>query len=118
MASRSKQEEIHLHPKLQEMVAIGWVAVEAEFVHCYKYSVVYLQIIMCIRMHVTLFYPMYPPLCEFQPEHSLEASCLLTLLVWPWRWDEHCFVYVGKPFMNVRTNLSDVVRDRLHVDLI
>ena len=31
--------------------------------------------------HVTLVYPIYPPLFVFQPEHSLEASCLLTLLV-------------------------------------
>ena len=77
MASRSKQTEIH-PPKLRGEVAIGGVAVEGEFVHSYKYSVVDLQI-MCIRMHVTLVYPMYPPLFAFQPEHSLEASCLLTL---------------------------------------
>ena len=29
-------------------------------------------------------------------------KCLLTLLVWARRWGEHCFVYFGKPFMNVR----------------
>ena len=68
-------------PKLQGGVAIGGVAVEAGFVHCNKYSVADLQIIMCIRMHVTLGYPLYPPLFAFQSEHSLEASCLLTLLV-------------------------------------
>ena len=62
-------------------VAIGGVVVEAEFVHCYKYSVVNLQIIMCIRRHITLVYPIYPPLFAFQTEHSLEVSCLLTLLV-------------------------------------
>ena len=76
MASRSKKTEIYPPSKLQ-----GGLAVEAEFGHCYKYSVVDLQIIMCIRMHVTLVYPMYPPLFAFQPEHSLEASFLLTLLV-------------------------------------
>ena len=68
-------------PKLQGGVAIGGVAVEAEFFHCYKYSVVDLQIIMCIRRHVTLVYPIYPPLFAFQSKHNLEASCLLTLLV-------------------------------------
>ena len=52
MASRSKQTEIHPSLKLQ-----GVVAVEAEFVHYYKYFVVDLQIIMCIRRHVTLVYP-------------------------------------------------------------
>ena len=101
MAFRSKQTEIHPPPKLQGGVEIGGVAVEAEFVHCYKYSVVDLQIIICIRMHVTLVYPIYPPVFAFQPEHSLEVSCLLTLLVWTWWWSEHCFVYVGKPFMSV-----------------
>ena len=87
MSSRSKQTGIHPPPKLN-----GGVAVEAEFVHCYKYSVVDLQIIMCITMHVTLVYPVYPLLFAFQPEHRLEASCLLTLLLWTWRWGEHCFV--------------------------
>ena len=83
MASRIKQTEIQPTPpppKLQGRVVMGGLAVEAEFVHCYKYSVVDLQIIMCTRMHVTLVYQMYPPLFAFQPEHSLEASCLLTLL--------------------------------------
>ena len=75
MASRSKQTEIHSLFKLQRTVAA-----EAEFVHCYKYSVVDLQI-MCIRRHLTLVYPIYPPLFAFQPKHSLEVSCLLTLLV-------------------------------------
>ena len=97
MASRNRQTEIHPPPKLQ-----GGVAVEAEFVHCYKYSVVHLQIIMCIRRHVTLVYSIYPPLFAFQPEHRLEVSCLLILLVWARVWGEHCFVYFGKPFMNVR----------------
>ena len=46
----------------------------------------------CIRMNVTLVYPMYPPLFAFQTEHSLEASWLLTLLVWARRWGEHCFI--------------------------
>ena len=64
------------YPKLQ-----GGVAVEAEFVYCNKYSVVDLQIIMCIRRSVTLVYPIYPPPFAFQPENSLEANCLLTLLV-------------------------------------
>ena len=82
MASRNKQTQIHPHPKLQGGVAIGGVAVEAEFVHCYKYSVVDLQIIMYIRRHVTLVYPIYPSLFAFQSEHNLEASCPLTLLVW------------------------------------
>ena len=68
MASRSKQTEIHSPPKLQGGVAIGGVAVEAEFVHCYKYSVVDLQIVMCIRRHVTLIYLIYPPLFAFQLE--------------------------------------------------
>ena len=63
---------------LQVTVAIGGVAVQAEFVHCCKYSVVDLQIIMCIRRHVTLVYPIYPPLFTFQPENNLEVSCLLT----------------------------------------
>ena len=57
---------------------------------------------MCIRRHVTLVYPLYPSLFTFQSEHNLEASCLLTLLVWARRWGEHCFVYFGKSFMNVR----------------
>ena len=61
MASRSKQTEIHPPHKLQ-----GGVAVEAEFVHCYKYSVVDLQIIMCIRRNVTLVYPISPSLFAFQ----------------------------------------------------
>ena len=61
-----------------------------------------LQIIVCIRRHVTLVYPIYPSLFAFQSEHNLEASCLLTLLVWARMWGEHCFVYFGKPFMNVR----------------
>ena len=60
-------------------LAIGGVAVEAEFVHCYKYSVVDLQINMCIRRHVTLVYQIYPSLFAFQSEDNLEASCLLTL---------------------------------------
>ena len=46
MASCSKQTEIHPPPKLQGGVVIGGVAVEAEFVHRYKYSVVDLQNIM------------------------------------------------------------------------
>ena len=71
MASRNKQTEIHPPPQ-------GGVAVEAELVHCYKYSVVDLQIIMIIRRHVTLVYPIYPPLFAFQPQHSLEESCLMT----------------------------------------
>ena len=68
MASHSKQTEIHPPRKQQGEVATGGVAVEAEFVHCYKYSVVDLQIIMCIRRHVTLVYPIYPPLFAFQVE--------------------------------------------------
>ena len=102
MASRSKQTEIHPPPKLQGEVAIGGIAVETEFVHCYKYSVVDLQIIMCIRMHVTLVYPIYPPLFAFEPETvSKWAVC------WPYWYErgggsEHCFVYFGKPFMNMR----------------
>ena len=67
------------HPKLQEGVATGGVAVDAEFVDCYKYSVVDLQIIVCIRRHVTLVYPIYPLFFAFQSEHNLEASYLLTL---------------------------------------
>ena len=63
-----------LIPKLQGGVAIGGVAVEAEFVHCCKYSVVDLQIIMCIKRHVTLVYPIYPPLFAFQSEHTLEGA--------------------------------------------
>ena len=59
---------------------VGEVVVETEFVHCYKYSVVDLQIIMCIRKHVTLVYTIYPPLFAFQPKQRLEASYLLTLL--------------------------------------
>ena len=55
-----------------------------------------------IRRHVTLVYSIYPPLFAFQSEHSLEASCLLTLLLWARRWGEHYFVYSGKLFMNVR----------------
>ena len=43
-------------------------------------------LILCIRRHVTLVYSIYPPLFTFQPEHSLEASCLQTILVWTWRW--------------------------------
>ena len=73
MAFRNKQ--IHSPRKLQ-----GEVVVEAESVHCYKYSVVDLKI-MCIKRHVTLVYPIYPPLFAFQSEQNLEASCLLTLLV-------------------------------------
>ena len=68
-------------PMLQGGVAIGGEVVETEFVHCYKYSVVDLQIIMCIRSHVTLVYSIYPPLFAFQPKQRLEANCLLTLLV-------------------------------------
>ena len=68
-------------PKLQGWEAIRGVAVKAEFVHCYKYSVVDLLIIMCIRSHVTLVYPIYPPLFAFHAQRSLEASCLQTLLV-------------------------------------
>ena len=45
-----------------------------------------------------------------QSQHSLEASCLQTLLVWTWRWGEYCFVYFVKPFMNVRV-LSGVAAD-------
>ena len=81
MASRSKQTEIHPPHKQRGGVAIGGVAVEAEFVHCYGYTVVDLQIIMCIRRHVTLVYPIYPPLFAFEPKQRLEANCLLTLLV-------------------------------------
>ena len=62
---------------------------------------------MWIRRHVTLVYPIYPPLFAFHAQHSLEASGLQTSLVWTWRWGEYCFVYFGKPFMNVR------VRDRV-----
>ena len=81
MASRNKQTEIDPTPKLKGGVAIGGVAVETEFVYCYKYSVVDMQIIMCIRRHVTLVYPIYPPLFAFQLEYNLDASYLLTLLV-------------------------------------
>ena len=98
MASRSKQTEIHPPtppPRKLQGSYLG-VAVVAEFVHCYKYSVVDLLIIMCIRRHVTLVYPIYSPLFAFQPEHNLEASCLLILLVWGLRWGEHCFVYFAK----------------------
>ena len=77
-------------PKLQ-----GGVAVEAESVHCYKYCVVDLQIIMYIRRHVTLVYPIYLPLFAFQPEHSLEASCLLTLLVLASGWGEIVLFILG-----------------------
>ena len=77
MASCNKQTEIQPPPpKLQ-----GGVALEAEFVHCYKYSVVDLQIMMSIRKHVALVYTIYPPLFAFQPQHNLEVSCLLTLQV-------------------------------------
>ena len=82
-------------PKLEGGLAIGGIVVEAEFVHCYKYSVVDLQIIMCIRRHVTLVCPIYPPLFAFQPEHRLEVSCLLTLLVWARGWGEHCFFFIS-----------------------
>ena len=85
MASRSKQTEIQ-SPQATRRGTIGGVAVEAEFVHCYKYSAVDPQIILCIRWHVTVVYPIYPSLFTFQPEHSLEVSSLLTLLVWIWRW--------------------------------
>ena len=68
------------HPKLQGGLAIGGVVVKTEFVHCYKYSVVDLQFIICIIRHVTLVYPIYPPLLAFHAQHSLEASCLQTLL--------------------------------------
>ena len=46
---------------------------------------------MYIRSHVTLVYPIYPPLFAFQSEHNLEMSCLLTSLVWARRWGEHGF---------------------------
>ena len=81
MASRSKQTEIHPPHKQQGGLAIGGVAVEADFVHCYKFSVLDLLIFMCIRRHVTLVYPIYPSLFAFQSEHNLEVNCLLTLLV-------------------------------------
>ena len=61
-------KEIHPSPKLQGGVAVGGVVVEAEFVRCYKYSVVDLQIIMCISRHITLVYPIYPLLFAFQSE--------------------------------------------------
>ena len=61
---------------------------------------------MWIRRHVTLIYPIYPSLFAFHAQHSLEASCLQTLLVWTWRWGEYCFVYFGKPIMNVRVHGS------------
>ena len=81
MASRNKQTEIHPPPKLQGGVAIGGVAVEAEFVHCYKYSVVDLQIIMCIRRHVYTGLPIISATVCISTRNSHEVSCLLTLLV-------------------------------------
>ena len=61
---------------------------------------------MWIRRHVTLVYPIYPPLFAFHAQHSPEASCLQTLLAWTRRWGEYCFVYFGKPFMNVRIHIT------------
>ena len=67
-----------------------------------------LQIIMCIRRHVTLIYPIYPPLFAFQLETvSKRAVC------WPYWYErggggEHCFVYFGKPFMNIRVLLPSI----------
>ena len=81
MDFRSKQTEIHPPLKLQVGIAIEGVGVEAEFVHCYKYPVVGLQIIKCFRRHVILVYHIYPPLFAFQTENSLEASYLLILLL-------------------------------------
>ena len=78
MASRKKQTEIH-PPKLQGWVEIGGIAVEAEFVHCYKYSVVDLQFIMCMRRNFTLVYPIYPPLFVFQLESVSEWT-----VCWPY----------------------------------
>ena len=78
--------------------------VDAEFVHCYTYSVMDLQIIMFITRQVILVYPIYPPLFAFQPENSLEVSCLLTLLVSVRGWGEHCFVYFGKPYERACTH--------------
>ena len=101
MASRNKQTEINPPPKLQGGVAIGGVALDAEFVYCYKHSMVDLQIV-CIRRHVTLVYSIYPPLFAFQPEQSRsELSADLTGMSVEGG-GEHCFVYFGKPFMNVR----------------
>ena len=103
-----KQKFIHPLPKLQGGVVIGGVAVETEFVDCYKYSVVDLQIIMCIRRHVTLVYPLYPPLFAFQLETvSKWRAC------WPYWCElggggEYCFIYFGKPFMNVRVQQEPV----------
>ena len=54
MASRSKQTEIHPPPQAARRGSDRRGKVEAEFVNCYKYSVVDLQIIVCIRRHVTL----------------------------------------------------------------
>ena len=67
----------------------------------YKYSVVDLQSNGAL-LNTTMapILSMYPPLFAFQPEHSLEVRCLY----WYERGGagEYCFVYVEKPFMNVR----------------
>ena len=61
-----------------------------------------LQIIVCIRRCVILVYPIYSPLFAIQPETvSKRPVC------WPYWYElegggEHCFVYIEKPFMNVR----------------
>ena len=77
-----------------------------EFVHCYIYSVVDLQTIMWIRMHVTLVYPIYPPPFAFHAQHSLEANCLQTLLVWTWRWGEHFYLFREAIYESACTYLS------------
>ena len=48
--------------------------------------------ILCGGSEDYYIYPIYPLLFAFQPENSLEASCLQTLLVWARGWGEHCFV--------------------------
>ena len=51
-----------LIPKLQGGVAIGGVAVEAEFVHCCNYAVVDLQVIVCIIFNVRVVSDVTPAL--------------------------------------------------------
>ena len=53
--------------------------------------------------------------CLHFTHHTVSKRAVVqTLLVWTWRWGEYCFVYFGKPFMNVCVPHSKYIMEVNH----